>query len=219
MRNEDGDRVADEHVASLNVVPEEVPDICLGRAGFGNQITADLNVRAVENRAVGCNLLDQGNEARHLRVIDLDLLVSMATNRRQVNTHNHDIGAAILRRAEGPTRGEPVPIGIVGNPVDDGLLLFRGDALIGVADTLKNVVDVLGDSEDAGSRLRHYSTQISNSLPRKDRIQYHVPYQVKSTPMRREKRTRAWRMSATPPPWGVELKKATFVLAPRSFLA
>jgi len=70
-----GDRVADEHVGALDGVPEEVPDVGLGRALGGSKITSDLNVRSVEDGAVRGKRLDEGNEARHLRIINLQWLV------------------------------------------------------------------------------------------------------------------------------------------------
>lgn len=75
VRNELGDGVADEHVGALDGVPEEVPDVGLGRALCSSKIASDLDVRSVENGSVGGELLDEGNEARHLRIINLQLLV------------------------------------------------------------------------------------------------------------------------------------------------
>ena len=42
---------------------------------------------------------------------------------------------------------------ILSDPIDDGLLLVGADTLVGVAHALEDVVDVLGDSEDAGPWL------------------------------------------------------------------
>jgi hypothetical protein len=47
---------------------------------------------------------------------------------------------------------------------------------------------------------------------------FYSPYHVRSTPARREKRTSAWRIRATPPPCGVLEKKAILVRFARSFL-
>lgn len=71
MGDEDGNRVADEHVTSLDVAPEEFPDIGLGRPLLGNKVAPNLDVGSVQNRAVRSDLLDQRNETGHLRVIDL----------------------------------------------------------------------------------------------------------------------------------------------------
>ena len=69
--NEDGNRMADKHVTSLDIAPQEVPDLGLRAAGLGNKITADLDVRSVEDGAIGGQFLDQGDEAGHLRVVNL----------------------------------------------------------------------------------------------------------------------------------------------------
>lgn len=71
VRNKLRDWVADEHVGMLDVVPQESPDIGLWRTLVGDEIAADLNVRAVEYRAVWRSFLDEWDEAGHLRVVDL----------------------------------------------------------------------------------------------------------------------------------------------------
>ena len=71
MWNENRDGMADEHVTILDVAPEEVPDIGLWRASLCNQVAANLNVRSVQHRSVRSGFLDQGDQARHLRVINL----------------------------------------------------------------------------------------------------------------------------------------------------
>ncbi len=75
VRYEDGDGMTDEHVALLDITPQEVPDIGLWRAWLGDEIAANLNMRSVQDRAIWRQLLDHGNQARHLRVIDLLLLL------------------------------------------------------------------------------------------------------------------------------------------------
>lgn len=69
--DEDGNGVADEHVTTLDITPEEIPDIRLGGASFGDQVAADLDVGPIEDRAVGGRLLDERDKARHLRVVNL----------------------------------------------------------------------------------------------------------------------------------------------------
>lgn len=73
--DENGNRVADKHITTLDVVPQEVPDIGLGRASLCNKVAADLDMRPVQYRAIRCSLLDQGDKARHLWVVDLYKLV------------------------------------------------------------------------------------------------------------------------------------------------
>ncbi len=55
------DRLADEQICVLNVVPEVLPDLLLRRAFDVNKIAADLDVRAVDDRQVRPDLLDQRN--------------------------------------------------------------------------------------------------------------------------------------------------------------
>lgn len=75
VRYEDGNRVANEHVARLDVAPQEIPDVGLGRARLGNEVASDLDMRSIENWAAWCRFLDEWNEAGHLRVINLAWLV------------------------------------------------------------------------------------------------------------------------------------------------
>jgi hypothetical protein len=43
----------------------------LRRSGDSDKIAPDLDVRAVQHGTVRCSLLDEGDKARHLRIIDL----------------------------------------------------------------------------------------------------------------------------------------------------
>lgn len=71
MRDELGNRMADEHVSQLNLFPEEAPNVCLWRSLNGDEITSNLDVGSVEDGSVRGDLLDQGNQTGHLRVINL----------------------------------------------------------------------------------------------------------------------------------------------------
>lgn len=73
LGNEARDWVADEHVSVLDVIPQVVPNVFLRTARLGNEITADLDVRAIDDRAIRCRFLDERDQARHLRVIDLSM--------------------------------------------------------------------------------------------------------------------------------------------------
>lgn len=151
--NKLGDGVADEHVRLPDVAPEVVPDVVLGRALNGNEVTSHLDVRSVEDGAVGGDLLDQGDETGHLRIIDLFHCQLQSLFSLQSCPYKDDVGTTLLRGAERTTLGEPVSVGVVLNPVGDGGLLRVRDSLVGVADTLEDVVLVLGDSENTRSGL------------------------------------------------------------------
>lgn len=66
-----GDGVADEHVCILDVTPQERPNVVLRGPILGNKVGSNLDVGSIENGAFGSDLLDQGNETRHLRIINL----------------------------------------------------------------------------------------------------------------------------------------------------
>lgn len=70
-------------------------------------------------------------------------------------SHHDNVGSALFGGSQRTSLGKPVTVGIVRDPVDNGLLLLSRDALIGVADALEDVVDILGHPEDAGSWLGH----------------------------------------------------------------
>jgi hypothetical protein len=134
MRNKLGNWMTDEHVGLFDVTPEIVPDVILGRSVNGNEVTSDLDVRSVEDRAIRGEPLDHRDKPRHLGIIN-----------------ENDVGTALLWGPEWAALREPVSLSIVFNPVGDGALLCIRDALVGVTDTLENVVLVLGDSENARS--------------------------------------------------------------------
>lgn len=65
------------------------------------------------------------------------------------------MGTALLDGTKRTALREPVPLRIIGDPVDDGRFLLCRDTLIWVADALQNVVHILGDAENTGPRLRN----------------------------------------------------------------
>lgn len=81
------------------------------------------------------------------------MLVTISFLFLQSCSYEDDVGTTLLRGAEGTTLGEPVSFGVVLNPVGDGGLLGVRDSLVRVANTLENVVLVLGDSENTRSGL------------------------------------------------------------------
>ena len=159
MRDENWDRMADEHVTSLDVTPKEVPDVGLGRSSLRDQVAADLNVRSVQNWTVRCDFLDQGDQAWHLGIINLrisELAPLYRCSGKVISTYDHNIRTPLFWWAKRPPLGEPITVRILGNPINDGLLLLRRHALVGVADALKDVVDILRNPENTRPRLWHY---------------------------------------------------------------
>ena len=59
----------DEEIGKLDVIPQVLPHFLLRRTSNMHEIATNLNVRAVDDRQVGADLLDQRDEAWHLRVI------------------------------------------------------------------------------------------------------------------------------------------------------
>lgn len=76
-------------------------------------------------------------------------------------TYHDDVGATLLRGSKGSTFGEPVAIGIVLDPLGDDGHLLLGEALVGIRDSLQDVVHVLGASENSRSRLRDFGIAMS----------------------------------------------------------
>ena len=62
-------RVTDEHVRMLDVVPQVLPDLLLGRASNVYEVRTNLNMRTIDDGQFRSDFLDQGNETRQLRVI------------------------------------------------------------------------------------------------------------------------------------------------------
>jgi hypothetical protein len=62
-------RVTDEQVRMLNVIPEILPDLLLRRSWNVNEVTANLDVRSVDDWQVRAILLDEWDETWHLGVI------------------------------------------------------------------------------------------------------------------------------------------------------
>ena len=107
----------DEDVGELDSLPQVLPDFFLRGTGAFDKVAADLNVGAVDDGNTRTILFDQGDESRHLRIVD-----------------DHDVGAA---RGKGPSFREPVSIGIVGDPVIHLHLTFLRQANRRICDTCK----------------------------------------------------------------------------------
>jgi len=137
------DRMTDEHIRHLDPIPEEFPDLFLGASGDIDQITSDLDVRAVDDLDFGASLADQWNQAGHLRVVD-----------------DYDVGAVL---GQGPAAREPVPVGIEGNPFRVLVLLVLGESRIRGRDSLEDVVIGLCDSEDSRTGFRDMPVPVTLS--------------------------------------------------------
>jgi hypothetical protein len=81
----------------------------------------------------------------------------MAGQQGGKNTYHDNISTTLLRWPQWTALGEPVTLGILGDPVNDSSLLLRRDALIRVADTLQDIVGILGDAEHTRTWLRYCS--------------------------------------------------------------
>lgn len=66
------------------------------------------------------------------------------------------MSAALLYWAKWAAISEPISVSILGNPINDGFLFLGSDTLVRRADTLEDIVDILGDSEDSRKRLGNY---------------------------------------------------------------
>lgn len=91
--------MAEKHIRLLNGSPEKVPRFSLRRGGIVYQITPELDMASINHRPVWGYLLDEGNQAWHLRVIDHD-----------------DICTAFFGGYKGASLCEPVAFGIRHDP-------------------------------------------------------------------------------------------------------
>ena len=69
IRNEVADRMTDEEIRVLDVIPEVVPDFLLRRILLMNEVATDLDVGTVDDGEVWAGLLDQRDQAWHLGII------------------------------------------------------------------------------------------------------------------------------------------------------
>lgn len=63
------ERLTDEQIRELDVVPEVLPHLFLGRSGHVDEVAADLDVRAVDDRQLGADFLDQRDQPGHLGIV------------------------------------------------------------------------------------------------------------------------------------------------------
>lgn len=67
--------------------------------------------------------------------------------------YDDNVGTTLLRGPERTFFGKPVTMGVISDPIEDCLLFVGSDALVGVANPLENIVNILGDPEDTRTRL------------------------------------------------------------------
>lgn len=97
--------MADKEVCLFDTLPEPVPRIRLWGSRYGNEVAPDLDMATVYNRSVRSDLLDQWNQAWHLWVID-----------------NDNIRSALFRWNQRSSFAQPVPLGILIDPLRDQIL-------------------------------------------------------------------------------------------------
>lgn len=66
------DGMRNKHVGVLDPAPQIVPDLGLRRAGNVNEVTADFDVGSIEDGDAWADFSNEGDQTRHLRVIDED---------------------------------------------------------------------------------------------------------------------------------------------------
>lgn len=90
----------------------------------------------------------------------------------------------------------------------DKLSILFSESIFRLRSTQKDVVVRLGCVENCWLRIGHLPIMaVSSALPPAASMCTNT-YQVQRTPRRRKYRSNEWRISATPPPHGVALKKA-----------
>lgn len=133
-RHKSVDRMADEQIRQLDLLPEIAPDLILRASLFVNQITAELNVRPENDWNIRTESLDDGNQPRHLMVV------------------NDDNISSSLRRERAPGK-QPLRLGIALDPVVAELALLFRKTNSRIGNTLKDVVVVFCGPKHTWIRL------------------------------------------------------------------
>jgi hypothetical protein len=144
-----------------------------------DEITADFNVGAIENRDFRTSFADERDEAGHLRIVNED-----------------DIGTTGGKRA---TFREPVPLCIVFDPLRELLLLRKREAKRRVGNALEDVYRISIASVYARQEPTIDSLWLF-LVVLKTAGEGLGMYHLASTPRRWKSLIRAWRIKATPPP-------------------
>lgn len=172
--------MTDEYIREFDTLPKFLPNLRLRRTRRRDQITANMNVTAENNRAIRSHLLGDRDQWCHLRIVDDD-----------------DIGASFGGWLQGSFAGEPVAFCVFEDPVGDLVVVFCAEAFVGLGDALEDVVVCFGDAEDAGAWFGDVPVVVRGDR----RIgREGVTYQEISMPRAWDSLTRACLMRATPPP-------------------
>lgn len=133
-RHKRTNRMTDEYVREFDTPPKFLPNLRLRRARHRNQIAANMNVTAENNRPIRSHFFGNRDQRYHLRIIDDD-----------------NMSASFGWRLERSFAREPVAFGIFEDPVGDMVVVFCAEAFVGLGDALEDVVVCFGDAEDAGA--------------------------------------------------------------------
>lgn len=150
-----------------------------------------MDMTAEDNRTIGCHIFGDRDQRCHLRIINHD-----------------DMGSSLGGGSEGSFWDQPVALGVLFDPVGDLAVVVCAEAFFGFGDALQDVVVRLGDAEDPWAWFWDVPAGDQHSS---DHCGGLITYQATSTPRTWASLTRACLMSATPPPWGVALKKAVLI--------
>lgn len=138
-----------EQVGQLDVLPQVLPDFLLRGSFLVDEITADLDVRAIDDGELGANFLNEGDQTRHLRVVCGRQSMPSKLTKTLTNEGNiHPAGC------EGTALRSPSQT-VLENPGVELIFSFLGQAKVRSGDALENVVVVLCCPEDARRRIRH----------------------------------------------------------------
>jgi hypothetical protein len=114
-----------------------------------------------------------------------------ACKEQSMPPYHYHMCASIFGRPKRSAVRKPVGFGIIAYPITDRLLILDSQSVIRFIYTLKDIVHVLSAAKDARSWLWYYALESAkNALAAGwlSKTRNHIPYQLTSTPTRREKR-------------------------------
>jgi hypothetical protein len=138
LGNEVRNRVADEDIALFDMRPDPVPHASGRRTLLVREVSAHLDVAAVDNGALRVVLFGNVDELGHLGVVDDD-----------------HVCAAEGAGCEGAALLGPVAVGVLLAPLVEDADFVGLKRLASSLDALQDVVVVLGDAEDLRFRARN----------------------------------------------------------------